>query len=301
MSEIALKTLLLRARGMQKKHYSDDKMLESHLAQGLIKNAAVMVDPRWSIGFMDMDREHPQLTRERLLSAVDCLLYSLSLLSIQEGISRDNLLELIIDRQKMIIEMHDTAKKFRSSFKEGPIAVFDIDGILFPWPSLWSRFKSAHKSSKRTEAELKEKYRLSGLKASEPPIEGSVELLESFKRNGYTIILLSSRPVNRYPEVYMQTLQFLKRYRLVHDLLFFKDHKPISAELEDLWSRVEFFVDDDSRYIVDVKERNPQVCCVHINPSHKEERADLHFNSTLEFYELVKSEEEKDAASHTDG
>jgi hypothetical protein len=292
MGDITLRTIIGRARRLQKDHYSKDVLLESHLAQGLIKNAAFLIDPSWSIQFLDMDSERPQLDREKLLHAVDCLLYAASILSIQ-NIDVKTLLRIISSRQKMIRAMHDTAVKYRKIPEDKCLVVLDIDGVIFPYPSLWNRFKEAHHCEGKDVADIKEMYRLSGLKATEPPLPHAPDLISFLQKQGCVVVLMSSRPVNLYPEVYMQTMMFLENYNMKPDLLFFKDHKPLSAELENLWNRVAFFVDDEGRHLAGVKGRNPEVCCVHI-VSHDEpsQYADYHFESTEAFYkELIKNDQ----------
>jgi len=292
MGDITLRTIISRARRLQKDHYSKDALLESHLAQGLIKNAAFLIDPVWSIQFMDMENEKPQLDREKLLHAVDCLLYAASILSIQ-GIDVKTLLRVISSRQKMVRAMHDTANKYRKIPGDKCLVVLDIDGVIFPYPSLWDRFKEAHHKDGKDIAEIKEMYRLSGLKATEPPLKGAPDLISFLQEQGCVVVLMSSRPVNLYPEVYMQTVLFLETYNMHPDLLFFKDHKPLSVELEDLWDRVAFFVDDEGRHLAGVKERNPEVCCVHI-VSHDEpsQYADYHFESTEAFYKELSTNDQ---------
>ncbi len=284
MDDLNLRSILKKSRRLQEKHYSDDEKLESHLAQGLIKNAANLIDPSWSTGFMDMDQEHALLDRERLLNAVDCLLYSTSILSIQ-SIGLDDLLRVVRDRQKMVADMHEIAQVYRNLPDDSLITVLDIDGVIFPYPEPWLRFEAAHDSKGFSREKIKELYRLSGLKASEPPLPHAPELIQYLQDQGCVVILLSSRPVNLYPEVYQYTLEFLDRYHMKPDLLFFKDHKAISAELETLWNRVIFFVDDDGSYLSSVKKRHPDVCCVHLTPEEPEILSDYHFKCTQSFYE----------------
>jgi len=292
MGDITLRTIISRAKRLQKDHYSKDALLESHLAQGLIKNAAFLIDPSWSIQFLDMENELPELAREKLLHAVDCLLYATSILSIQD-IDVKTLLRVISSRQKMIRDMHDTAEKYRKIPDDKCLVVLDIDGVIFPYPELWLRFKDAHEKEGMEVSEIKELYRLSGLKATEPPLKGASNLISFLQDQGCVVILLSSRPVNLYPEVYMQTVSFLDRYNMRPDLLFFKDHKPLSAELESLWDRVAFFVDDEGAYLAGVKKRNPDVCCIHI-ASHNDpdQHADYHFSSTEAFYEELSKNDQ---------
>lgn len=285
MGDITLRTLIRRARRLQDRYYKDDERLESHLAQGLITNASSLIDPTWITRFMD-----EQITpdaRTRALYAIDSFLYSCSLLSIQD-IDVKTLLRLVSTRQKMILEMHETAKQYHRLVQDNtPVVVLDIDGVLFPYPELWEKFRRSYASSGLSEKQIKEAYRLSGLKATEPPLEGANELIDLFKSHGNLVILLSSRPVGKYPEVYMQTRSFLDRYCLKPDLVFFKDHKPIAAELENLWDRVIIFVDDDEEYLRGIKSRQDNIICVHIGPSDKCGQADFSFLTTKDFFNEI--------------
>lgn len=289
MGDISLRTILSRAKRLQRDHYSEDALLESHLAQGLIRNAASLIDPDWSIGFMDMGRESITSPRDKIMSAVDCLLYAASILSIQNIDSRTTL-RIVSDRQKMVRAMHDTAVAFKKAPTDQYVAVLDIDGVIFPYPSLWNRFKEAHLHTGKEVSEIKEMYRLSGLKASEPPLPGAGPLIKYLQDNECIVILLSSRPVNLYPEIYMQTVSFLKRYDINPDFLFFKDHKHISAELVNLWKRVVFFIDDEKVHLAEVKSNHPNVCCIHITDGSPEKTADYHFGSTELFYNKLVSD-----------
>lgn len=281
MGDITLRTLLRRARRLQDKFYGDDDRLESHLAQGIISNASSLIDPTWIIRFMDTETEPD--SRTKALYAVDSFLYSCSLLSIQQ-MDVKTLLRVVSTRQKMIYEMHETAKKYHHLIdKVDSVVVLDIDGVLFPYPELWHRFLNSHAGSGMTENEIKEAYRLSGLKATEPPIEGANELIELFKSRGDLVILLSSRPVAKYPEVYMQTRSFLDRYGLKPDLVFFKDHKPIAAELAALWDRVVLFVDDELDYLQSIKKKHENVICVRIGQGD-ENLVDFTYSTTKDFF-----------------
>lgn len=284
MSDISLQTILDRSRQIQEDFYEIDGRLESQLAQGLIKNASALLNSNWRIGFMDMNREKPQAIRARLLHAVDCLLYSASLLSVQD-IDSHSILHVVSDRQKMIADMHQTAENYFALPAEKPIVVLDIDGVIFPYPHVWNRFKEFFADSGLSLEKIKEQYRLSGIKASTPPLEGSNQLIKYFQSNGYIVILLSSRPVNLYPEVYRFTVKFLDRYNIKPDLLFFKDHKAIAEELENIWDRVVYFVDDEYEQLRNVKKKHPNVNCVHIDLKGISADVDYSFRSTLSFYE----------------
>ena len=288
MGDITLRSILSRSRRLQRDFYKDDELLESHLAQGLIKNAASLIDPYWNTNFLDMDQEIPITHRKKLLYAVDCLLYASSLISIQD-IDMKSLLRVISSRQKMIRGMHDTAEKYKKIPPDKNIVVLDIDGVIFPYPDVWNKFKEAHINDGIPIEEIKEQYRLSGIKSTEPPIKGAADLISFFQEEGCIVALLSSRPVNIYPEVYIQTISFLSRYNMEPDLVFFKDHKPVSAELDSLWERVVFFVDDEGDYLIGVKEKHENVCCVHITP-YNDERAtgDFAFRTTNDFYLELK-------------
>jgi len=73
--------------------------------------------------------------------------------------------------------------------------------------------------------DLKEKYRTCGIKETLPVVPHAQELTESLKKLGYTIILLSKRPVDAYPTLFKQTVNWLDNNKIVYDGILFDANK----------------------------------------------------------------------------
>lgn len=260
MNDVSLKDLLVRAASIQRTNYKDDKRLIGKLIHGAIRNLASVPTELWSI---DVFHESHTTDRCELMSCVDSLLYALSLLSIQ-SLDVDSLCELVDTRQDVIRLLHQSHQDLAAlSHSTKPIAVLDMDGVLFPYPELFDEFCTRQEIAMLTPAEQKDLYRRSGVKGTAISIPFAKELVDLIRSSGFSVVVLSSRPVSLYPEVYKQSLEFLQKNAIVPDLLAFKDSKYQAAELESLWPKVALFIDDEERHLAQVRRAHPNVHCIH--------------------------------------
>ena len=105
------------------------------------------------------------------------------------------------------------------------ICCLDIDGVLMScYPKCWVDFINAHTGKKfknLNEAklsvaydcyrELKKEYRTSGIKEMLPVNPQASNLTKALKDLGYTIIIMTARPAHKYPTLYTQTINWLKK------------------------------------------------------------------------------------------
>lgn len=138
------------------------------------------------------------------------------------------------------------------------ICVFDIDGVLNYYPQTWINFVNkglpedlqfkdlremknilSYSHYKR----LKENYRLSGVKAEFKPRANAIELLNMLKEKGYTIVIISARPVEKYPCLYKQTTSWLDSRGIPFDNLIFSDKKQF--EVIKYYPGMSFMVEDN--------------------------------------------------------
>ena len=294
MIDLSLKALLDKSTSLQQRYYGDDPDIAQKLAAGLVKNAAELVaHPSWLSGIVDGTKDD---ARSALLACIDCLIYSLSIagttVASNSDFSPDIVMSLIVARQEMVQHLHETCTLLDSfSLSNKDIVVLDIDGVLFPWPDVWDRFYADCGVLDRKSA--KELYRTSGIKAVTPPIAGAQKLFDFLRNAGKTIAVISSRPVGRYPEVYMQTMEFFRRYGMEPDLCLFSENKHISKGMQNLWPGVRLFVDDEHDRIVHMKREYPHIFCVHIENSKETPRisttsADLVVSSTMDLYNYLE-------------
>jgi uncharacterized HAD superfamily protein len=91
---------------------------------------------------------------------------------------------------------------------------------------------------------LKHLYRDSGQKRFIPVIEGARQFLDELKYMGYIVVLLTSRPIDRYKRIFADTQYWLVENRLHYDAILFDEAKGERLVKEFGQDKVEFFVDD---------------------------------------------------------
>jgi len=139
------------------------------------------------------------------------------------------------------------------------ICCLDIDGVLMScYPKCWVDFINAHTGKKfknLNEAklsvaydcyrELKKEYRTSGIKEMLPVNPQASNLTKALKDLGYTIIIMTARPAHKYPTLYTQTINWLKKNDIVYDSVFFEEKDKHSRILTKI-PHVKFMVEDNS-------------------------------------------------------
>lgn len=275
--------LIRRSGKLQAEYYSPGGAeLRNRLSSGLIRNASLLNYPGWDPD--EFAEGMASSERAGLLAGTDCLIYALSILSTFD-IDADKLMFLIESRQNMVHHMHESCRAIRDMGKEKrSIVVMDIDGVIFPYPDVRSDF--CRDCGVDDYEQAKELYRLSGIKAVMPPIDGAKELMSLWQEQGKSVVVVSSRPVDLYPEVYTYTRSFFDLFDMRPDLLLFKANKHVSAELGSLWPLVEYFVDDEVHRLEDMKALHPHIGCIHITPDPAVSDTEMmRFSTTRELYD----------------
>jgi uncharacterized HAD superfamily protein len=91
--------------------------------------------------------------------------------------------------------------------------------------------------------ELKHQFRISGYKEFMPAYADAKEFLSEIRQKDITIVLLTSRPIDRYPNLYADTVAWLKREELPYDIIWWAYDKA-NHVIENI-SNPLFVVDDD--------------------------------------------------------
>lgn len=142
------------------------------------------------------------------------------------------------------------------------VAIFDIDGVMNYYPDCWVRFVEAIKGEKYNDLnEMKEKlsyaeykrlkhqYRISGVKEDLKVRDGLLNLVNNLRGMGYVIVIVSSRPVVKYPELYGQSTRWLDANGIKYDNIIFTSTK----QYDIIKSYPNFsFIIDDNRLIVNL-------------------------------------------------
>ena len=129
---------------------------------------------------------------------------------------------------------------------------FDIDGIISDYPNCWLKYINIKASTSFTSKDVAKKtigidkynyykdlYRKSSYKANLPINNGAIETIQQVWEKGYNIVIATSRPFERYPNLYKTTYNWLIRAGLSRFDL--KSKKSVIEEL----SNIEFHVDDE--------------------------------------------------------
>ncbi len=96
-----------------------------------------------------------------------------------------------------------------------------------------------------------EMFRMSGGKQSIPVFEGAKELLDKSKSMGNEIVLLTSRPIDLYSNIYRDTVEWLRNNQLPYDLLLWSKSKAEMIYKMRLTDKVLFAIDDEFKHIED--------------------------------------------------
>jgi len=107
------------------------------------------------------------------------------------------------------------------------VAFIDIDGVLNEYPKTWLDFikektglhfstldEAKENLSYKIYIELKHEYRSSGYKQSLKVRKGAAEFLKILNIVGIDPVLYTSRPVNNYFNLYMDTIRWLEKNKL---------------------------------------------------------------------------------------
>jgi len=130
-------------------------------------------------------------------------------------------------------------------------AVIDIDGVLTKYPeamldflkSKGYNFRSLHEAKNKLGKlydELKHEYRT--IEAEIPLKEGVAEAIRQLKDHGFSIVLMTTRPVDKYPYLEYKTIKYLENNGIHFDYIHFTNNKVRDIKmLKD----VKFVVEDD--------------------------------------------------------
>jgi hypothetical protein len=95
---------------------------------------------------------------------------------------------------------------------------------------------------------LKHEFRISSRKRELPVLPNSTIGLERLQLEGLQIVLLTSRPIDRYPNIYTDTLLWLQRHAIPFDFILWGHDKAERLLETDLRRHVKVTFDDDLMY-----------------------------------------------------
>jgi uncharacterized HAD superfamily protein len=142
------------------------------------------------------------------------------------------------------------------------ICALDLDGVLCEYPTEWVKFANSKihvigkEIPKYNLKELKDvlsfnqykkikfQYRTSGIKAHLPAVRNASRLTNELSALGYTVVILTARPIYEIKEVMRDTLFWLKNNKIKYDLLFCGKDKHV--QILKYFPELDFMVEDNS-------------------------------------------------------
>ena len=204
-------------------------------------------------------RPNPQQT---LAECIDVFKYLVSIAQVWDFSDED-----FFDafwKKSMVVRQRYSEEWIKSV--QGKTAIIDIDGVLCDYQNGFSKWlmynhpdlyliqskseKISRHSLKLTVKEwqsLKHDFRISGEKENLPAYVDAQQFLKRLEQHGIVSVLLTSRPIDRYPNLYADTVSWLKKNNLPYDIILWS-HDKADAALDRLSNPV-FAVDDDPWYI----------------------------------------------------
>lgn len=103
--------------------------------------------------------------------------------------------------------------------------------------------------------EMKHEFRVSQQHRLLPAMPGARDFLSEIRCLGYQIILLTSRPIHRYPNLYGDTLHWLKLRDLSYDFIWWAQDKGAEAVERLPVNSIMFAVDDEPQFVDQLNSR----------------------------------------------
>jgi len=124
------------------------------------------------------------------------------------------------------------------------MALVDIDGVIGDWNSLW-RYWCEHWLKPGSLTDIKHSFRCSGQKRYMKVFDDAILFLERVRDADIKIILCTSRPIDKYPNLLGDTLEWLVNNQIPFDAIWWSQHKTDSNKFLAILDQIVIAVDDD--------------------------------------------------------
>ena len=111
----------------------------------------------------------------------------------------------------------------------------------------WVEAKSLGMSESQFER-MKHQFRSSGWKANLPPMPGAAQFVQWCRQMGWQVIVITSRPIDVYPNLYTDTVLWLDTHGIVADFIWWGTDKARKIVDRNVAQHIVFVVDDDMRF-----------------------------------------------------
>ena len=179
----------------------------------------------------------------------------------------------------------------------------DIDGVLNDYPRCWVKYANSVLDTNfedlfelksnvpyRRYNDVKSQYRKSGHEETLPIKENAEILLDMLKDRDYFIIIMTARPINKYNESLVQTVNWLRKNKLQYDFLYFSDRKHL--DIIEKFKNLEFMIEDNRAFANDVSAQGYRVFLVNNEYNYgKTNDGVIRVNSLLEILDYLEKED----------
>ncbi len=210
--------------------------------------------PHWKMHYLNDEKDEILINSNLKEEYIDAFKYFMGLGQLL-GISYTDIVD-VYDAKSEVVSQRYHQNRIINELKNKEVIVFDIDGVINNYPTCYldwiykeTKIKYSdmedikEKLDIKTYEDLKEKYRLSGVKANQPINNDTVKLMNDLKAEGNTIILYTTRPVNRYKRINSDTLRWLKKNKIPFDAIYWTDFQ--KEDFYKLGLNIKFIVEDD--------------------------------------------------------
>lgn len=195
----------------------------------------------------------PDLIAENVSDKVaDIIKYAVCLAQLH-GVTPEQVMESF-NRKTQVVYDKAKGERLRNVLRrDSKVVCVDLDDVvcdLTPWTMKLKELRGSAPMNERTLTMVesyKDDFYRQGRFMQLKPVSGAAAALREFKTQGFHIIVITARPQWQYPRLYADTLQWLSRHSIPHDLILFDKDKAeaIFQFVRPAWPL--FFVEDHPR------------------------------------------------------
>jgi len=230
--------------------------LAKDLALGLYEEAAELARTatRFKVHILsDMPVEKVDVANE----AADVMKYTIAIAQLH-GISADQMVRVFM--QKSDVVEHKAAAQRIQLEDETRVIIVDMDGCLADLSVLDELVFQA--GSLTEQEQIKAEFRRTGGYLELPPIPGSREGMKRLRAAGYKLVVLTARPYQRYNRLYADTMEWLVKYGIDHDMLLFERDKA-EAICEHIYpAKPRYFIEDRAKHALEIADLEIEVLLI---------------------------------------
>lgn len=206
------------------------------------------------------------------------------------GFSADEMSEAM-RRKSMVVRQRHTEEWVQEL--DRPSVIVDLDMVLADYVTEFVRFlvhtrrcddrqaesflqnrtwiAAEHLNLTHTQyADVRHAFRVDGGFSRLPVMPGARGFLEWCVERGWQIILLTSRPIHDYPNVYSDTVLWLDTHHLPYDRIWWSRDKAYLCLERGVIDKIQFAVDDERQFVEQFARRNVRTYWMNPRPGDRQ-------------------------------